>query len=734
VSALTRRRLLGQGALVVAFSLSRRAMGQVMEKRPTLPGDLDKFPLLDSWIRIDAEGHITVFTGKAELGQGLRTALIQVAADELAVLPTSIELVTADTAHTPDEGVTAGSHSMQDSGTAILNAAANVRALLTEAAAWRWLVAVEEVELHDGAAHAPNGDSLGYGELATLLSLHVEAKPDVARREKGVRLIGTNLPRVDIPAKVTGGVAYVQDMRLPGMLHARVVRGPSEGTRLRPTDFDAVAKMAGVVQVVRDGGFTAVLATQEWQAIKALQRLQSAGWDRPGAKLQAEDMREAIRRLPSQEVPIFDYPGPSAPTDGKVVKARYSRPCLMHGSIGPSCAVALWENDGVTVWTHSQGVYPLRKSLAELLRLPAGKVRCIHTEGSGCYGHNGADDVAADAALAARAVPGRPVRLQWMREQEHGWEPLGSAMVVELEATLADGRIAGWRHDVWSNAHNGRPATAGGLLAGAEVDPPFPRQIPKPIPMPEGGGHRNGNPLYALPNAKGIYHFIEQAPVRVSALRSLGAHMNIFAIECFMDELAKAAGADPLAFRLAHMADARAREVMQTAADRFGWAGRAKGGGGRGCGFAFARYKNLAAYCAVAMEVAIDRDSGDIKIPRVVAAVDSGEAVNPDGIRNQIEGAILQSLSWTIHEAVAFDTTHRSSFDWSAYPILRFDAVPAAVEVHLIDRPRTPFLGTGEAGQGPAAAALANAVADAVALRVRDMPLTPDKVKAALRS
>jgi len=734
VSALTRRRLLGQGALVVAFSLSHRALGQVAEKRPALPGDLDKFPLLDSWIRIDADGHITVFTGKAELGQGLKTALIQVAADELAVPPASIELITADTARTPDEGVTAGSHSMQDSGTAILNAAANVRALLTEAAAWRWLVGVEQVELHDGAAHAPNGESLGYGELAAMLSLHVEAKPDVARREKGVRLIGTDLARVDIPAKVTGGVAYVQDMRLPGMLHARVVRGPSEGTRLKPADVDAVAKMPGVVRVVRDGGFTAVLAGQEWQAVKALRRLQAAGWERAGAPLPAEDMREAIRRLPAQDVPIFDTPGPPSPADGQVVKARYSRPCLMHGAIGPSCALALWQNEGVTVWTHSQGVYPLRKALAELLRLPADKVRCIHVEGSGCYGHNGADDVAADAALAARAVPGRPVRVQWMREQEHGWEPLGSAMVVELQATLgADGRIAEWRHDVWSNAHNNRPATAGGLLAGAELDPPFPRQVPKPIPMPEGGGHRNGNPLYALANAKGVYHFIEQAPVRVSALRSLGAHMNVFAIECFMDELATASGADPVAFRLAHMSDGRAREVMQAAADRFGWAQRTKGGNGRGCGFAFARYKNLAAYCAVAMEIAVDRDSGKIEIPRVVATVDSGEAVNPDGIRNQIEGAILQSLSWTIHEAVAFDTAHRSSFDWSAYPILRFDAVPAVVEVQVIDRPRQPFLGTGEAGQGPAAAALANAVADALALRVRDMPLAPEKLRAASR-
>lgn len=735
MSGLTRRRLLGSAALVVAFSLSRRAIGQEVEKKPALPGDLDKWPLLDSWIGIDADGHITVFTGKAELGQGLKTALIQVAADELVVPPASIELITADTARTPDEGITSGSHSMQDSGTTILNAAANVRVLLTEAAAWRWLIAVDDVELHDGAAHAPNGESLSYGELAAMLSLHVEAKPDVARRAKGARVIGTNLPRVDIPAKLSGGPAYVQDMRLPGMLHARVVRGPSDGTRLKPADIDAVAKMPGIVRVVRDGGFTAVLATQEWQAVKALPRLQSAGWEPAGAPLPAEDIREAIRRLPAREIPIFDYPGPPAPADGMVVKARYSRPCLMHGSIGPSCAVARWENDGVTVWTHSQGVYPLRKSLAELLRLPIDKVRCVHSEGSGCYGHNGADDVAADAALAARAVPGRPVRLQWMREQEHGWEPLGSAMVVELEATLgADGRIAGWRHDVWSNTHSTRPSTAGGLLAGAELDPPFPRPAPRPIPMPEGGGHRNGNPLYALANAKGVYHFVEQMPVRVSALRSLGAHMNVFAIECFMDELAKAAGADPLAFRLAHMSDARAREVMQTAADRFGWTGRGKGGGGRGCGFAFARYKNLAAYCAVAIEVAVDRDSGIVRIPRVVAAADSGEAVSPDGIRNQIEGAIIQSLSWTIHEAVGFDTAHRTSFDWSAYPILRFDALPATVEVHLIDRPREPFLGTGEAGLGPAAAALANAVADAVALRVRDMPLTPEKVKDGLGS
>ncbi|MCX7365300.1 MAG: molybdopterin-dependent oxidoreductase [Alphaproteobacteria bacterium] len=714
MSRLTRRGLLAKGTLVVAFSLARGATAQEGGKK-SLP--------LDSWIRIDAEGQVTVFTGKAELGQGLKTALIQIAADQLAVSPDSIDLVTADTALTPDEGITAGSRSMQDSGTAILNAAANVRLLLAEAAAWRLVMSADRVVMRDGAAHGTDGRSITYAELVTGLSLHVEAKADAPRRAER-QVIGTNLPRVDIPAKLSGGTAYLQDFRMAGMLHARVVRGPGDGTRLKPTEVEAVSSLPGIVRVVRDGRFVAVLATDEWRAVKALHRLQAAGWERPERPVSAAD---------EEELPIFETAGPAPQAGGTVVSAHYSRPWLMHGAIGPSCAVALWENDSLTVWTHSQGVGPLRKALAELVRLAPEQVRCIHVEGSGCYGHNGADDVAADAALAARAMPGLPVRLQWMREQEHGWEPLGSAMAVGLQATLGtDGRVSTWQHDVWSNPHSARPTSAGGLLAGAEVDPPFPSQKVRPIPMPEGGGSRNANPLYVLPNSKGIHHFAAEAPVRVSALRSLGAHMNIFAIESFMDELAKAAGADPITFRLGHLQDERARAVVQAAANRFGWAARQAGSDRRGCGFAFARYKNLAAYCAVAMEVAVDRTSGAIQVSRVVAAVDSGEAINPDGIRNQIEGGIVQSLSWTIHEAVAVEGTHRRSFDWSAYPILRFADAPASIEVHVIDRPGQPFLGTGEAAQGPAAAALANAVADAIGVRLRDMPLSRKRVKAAL--
>jgi CO/xanthine dehydrogenase Mo-binding subunit len=742
-SPATRRGVLAGGGLVVAFALTRGALGQGAEGgagggppklAPNLPGDLAKFPFLDSWIAVDGEGRITVFTGKAELGQGIKTALVQLAAEEMDVAPAAITLITADTARTPEEGVTAGSHSMQDSGTAILNAAANVRLQLADAAAKAWSLPANQVKTKDGAAHSADGRSLNYGQLASGLSLHVAAQANVPLKSAAdFRLIGRNWPRIDIPAKLAGGAAYVQDLRLPGMLHARVVRGPSYGTRLKPADLDAVARAPGVVKIVRQGDFTAIIASEEWAAVKALRQMQAPGWTRPGAPLPSGDIHAALRALPSKPIPVFDFPGPAAPSGARSLSARYTRPYLMHGSIGPSCAVALWQAGAVTVWTHSQGVGPLKKSLTELLALTPDKVRCIHVEGAGCYGHNGADDAAADAALAARAVPGRPVRLQWMREQEHGWEPLGPAMTVDLQASLdASGKIAAWRYEGWSNEHSSRPYSAGGLLAGLEVAPAFKPQTPRPIPMPEGGASRNSNPLYAFANAKGTYHFIEEAPIRVSALRSLGAHMNIFAQESFMDELALAAGTDPVAFRLAHLKDDRARAVITAAAQRFGWSARPRGGEGTGCGFAFARYKNLAAYCAVAMEAEVEHETGRIQIKRVAAAVDSGEAVNPDGIRNQIEGAIVQALSWTTQEETQFDALHRTSFDWSAYPIIRFEDLPDRVEVEVINRPGQPFLGTGEAGQGPAGAAVANAIADATGKRLRDMPLSPERVKAAL--
>ena len=697
---------------------------------PNLPGSLNKFPWLDSWIAIDGEGRATVFTGKAELGQGIATALTQVAAEELDLPVERVSLVTADTARTPNEGVTAGSHSMQDSGTAIANAAANVRMLLVRAAAARWrLPDTGLVTDGEGIVAAADGRTLSYGALAQGLSLHVEAVPNAPRRDPARhRVMGRDLPRIDIPAKLTGGSAYIQDMRLPGMLHARVVRGPSFGTRL--TDIDA--SNAPGARIIRNGDFTALVADTEWGAVTALRRLQASPWARTRLPLPRDGVVATLQRAPAQTNVVLNTTDATKPT-ARALKARYTRPWIAHASIGPSCALA-WLQDGrLTVWSHSQGVFGLRAALAELVNLPPDRVRCIHVAGAGCYGHNGADDVAADAALVAMALPGKPIRLQWAREQEFGWEPFGPAMVADVEASLdADGHVTAWTYDVWSNPHNTRPAGAGGLLAGREVASPFPVQPVKPIPMPEGGGDRNSNPLYALANMRVRHHFVPEMPLRVSALRSLGGYHNVFAIESMMDELARAAALDPLAFRLAHMKDERARAAMVAVTDAIGWADRPKGDGRRGFGMGFARYKNLGAYCAIAMEVAVDRETGAVTVVRVHAAVDSGQAASPDGIRNQVEGGIVQSLSWTRHEAVRFDEARQLSYDWSGYPIARFSDVPGAIHVDVLARPGLPFLGTGEAAQGPTAAAFANALADATGLRFRDLPLTADTIKAAL--
>ncbi|UYY58430.1 xanthine dehydrogenase family protein molybdopterin-binding subunit [Sphingomonas sp. S2-65] len=741
---LHRRELLAAGGLLVAFSLGGRAVAQLAGggegggapkvKRPDLPGSLKNTPALDAWIRIAPDGTATIFSGKAELGQGIRTALLQVAAEELDLPAGAITLITADTARTPDEGLTAGSHSMQDGGTAIASAAANVRMLLTRAAASEWKVATDTLSTTgDGHVVAPDGRRLGYGPLAAALSLHVEAVADAPRRNPAeYRTLGRSLPRVDIPAKLTGGAAYLQDLRLPGMLHARVVRGPSYGTRLAAPQLAAAAKMPGVVKVVRDGAFVAVVAQKEWQAIEAMRVAQASDYLRTRPPLPVADGVHHLQALPSREIIVLDTHDGDRPAT-HTVRAQYSRPWYSHGSIGPSCAVALFRDGTLTLWSHSQGVFDMQRATAELVGLPPEKVRVIHTASAGCYGQNGADDVTAEAASIAMAMPGRPIRLQWMREQEFGWEPLGCAMVTEVEASIGpDKRISSWDYGVWSNSHNNRPVKAGGYAVAQEVARGFPMQEAKPIPMPEGDGDRNANPLYDFPNMNVRYHFVPEMPLRVSALRSLGAHLNIFSLESMLDELALAGGVDPLAFRLAHMCDARARDVMLAAARRFGWERRPNGDGRRGCGMAFARYKNQGAFCAIAMEIEVERETGEITIHRVAAAVDAGQPANPDGIRNQVEGGILQSLSWAIHEEMTFDESKRTGFDWGSYPILRFDQAPGSIEIEVMDRPGMPFLGAGETAQGPTSAALANAIADATGVRLRAMPLTPVRLKAAI--
>jgi nicotinate dehydrogenase subunit B len=732
---LDRRQVLaGGGALVVSFSLSDAfAQEHAAAGTPKPPGSLATSPYLDAWIRIDADG-ITAFTGKVELGQGFKTAFQQIAAEELDVSFEAIKVVTADTGRTANEGYTAGSHSMQDSGTAILNAAAQVRALLIAEAARRLDLPAENLRTENGSVVAPDGRRFGYGDLVAGDLLHVQAEVKSNLKDPATyKVMGQPVPRVDIPAKVTGGAAYVQDMRLPGMVHARLVRPPSYGAQLTECDTSSIEKLPGVVKVVRNGNFLAVVAKKEFQAIKAMRALSAAAkWSEKPALPNQNDLPRVITGLPSQDSVIFEVSNPAV-SGQRTLEATYTRPYQSHGSIGPSCAVAQLNNDVMTVWTHTQGVYPDRQGVAEMLRVPPAKVRLIHVEGSGCYGHNGADDAAADAALIARELPGVPVRVQWMREQEHGWEPYGPAMVTKLKASLDDsGAIASWNFEVWSNTHSMRPGGGGCMLAAQHMANPLPIPEPKPLPLPEGGGDRNAIPIYKFPNAHVVHHFIPSMPVRISAMRALGAYHNVFSIESFMTELAELAGADPVEFRLKHLDDPRARDVVEKAAKEFGWQKGQKAPPDRGYGFAFARYKNLAAYCAVATEVEINRETGRPRLVRAVAAVDSGQVVNPDGIINQVEGAILQSMSWTLYEAVTFDDVRITSIDWQTYPILRFDAVPEKVDVHIINRPGQPFLGSGETGQGPAAASVANAVANAAGKRLRDLPLTRHKIKDAI--
>jgi len=731
---VSRRRFLGAGALVVGFALGPR-LG--LAQSAPLPGSLNGNRRLDAWLSIDPSGTVTIFTGKIELGQGIGTALSQIAADELDVELKRIDVVHGDTARTPNEGQTAGSLSVEQSGTALRFACAEAREILLSAAAAKLGVPAGDLTVSDGTIAARGGERVTYWDLAGDADLKREAtakaKPKPVAEH---RWVGKSVARRDIPKKFTGGAVYVQDVRLPGMVFGRVLRPPSPAAELVSVDEARVRSLPGVVAVVRDGSFLAVAAAREEQAIRAREALrQSARWKEAATLPPSGDAlyRDLMAR-PAPAQTVIDKPSATAAAPVKTLDALYTRPYQCHGSIGPSCAVAQWQGGTLTVWTHSQGVFPLRADLAKAFGVEAKDIRCIHAEGSGCYGHNGADDVALDAALLARATGGRPVKLQWMRDDEFLWEPYGSAMVMKLSGSVdAQGNVVAWSHEVWSHPHSTRPGSSAGvnLLAARHLATPLAPVLPADVPQPAGGSDRNAIPLYDFANVRVVKHYVAQAPLRTSALRTLGGYANVFALESFVDELAAAAGADPVEFRLRHLRDSRARAVIEAATQRAGWTPGARGDGARGRGVAFARYKNLACYCAVVADVAVDRASGRVGVTRVVAAVDAGQIVNPDGVINQIEGGIIQSTSWTLKESVRFDRTRVTTRSWADYPIVRFDEVPE-VEVVLLNQPAERFLGVGEGAQGPAAAAIANAIAHATGKRLRALPFTAERVKQAL--
>ncbi len=676
---------------------------------PQWPGSLHVNRRIHQWLDFSVPGRVRVHTGKVELGQGILTALALIASEELNLPLAQIEIVSASTAHGPDEGMTSGSLSVQDSGSAIRQACAEVRRL---------------TGLH-------GGDYWGALKGVTLDFEPAELAPPYPRATHRPGL-AQKVPRLDLPAKILGQARFIHDLRPEGLMHARVLRLPSPQAQLKSTAAELQAALPPTVQCVVLGRFVGVVAEQEWQAQQALDRLsQVAQWDEPASLPDMHDL-EAFLRQAKAETQATAQVGLGGPEGGPVISATYLKPYLAHASIGLCCALARYDNGQLEIWTHSQGIHNLRDDMVRALAdspQPVAKANITihHAEGAGCYGHNGADDVAFDAVLLAMQKPGAVIRVLWTREQELANAPLGSAHLVDMQATLdADGQIDRWRHELWANGYSSRPgrSSTSVLLAAAHL--PHGQTPPVAINPPlaaGGGGDRNSVPGYALPHYLVTTHRLLDMPLRTSAMRALGGYANVFAIECFMDELAHHSGQDPLAFRLRHLKDARAIEVLQTVVQRSAWWNQPREEG-VGRGLAWARYKNTGAWCAVAARV----QAGEtLQVLNLDLAVDVGRVIDLDGVINQTEGGALQSMSWTLKESVHFDRTRVLTRSWADYPMLRFGEIPA-LKVHVIDRPDEPSLGAGEGAQGPVAAALGNALFDALGVRVRRLPLSQDHI------
>ena len=699
---------------------------------------LASHPRADAWVRVREDNQIEVRTGKVELGQGISAALRQVACRGLGVLPKQVHLIAGDTAMSPDEGYTAGSQSVEVGVTALEHVCRVVHRAFAQAAAQAMGVTLSQVTTHAGrfvADTTASSTSLTYGALChavdlTQLAVNTEALPPAAHEA-----LAPLVQREDFAAKFTGA-GFIHDMRLPHMLHARMLRGPHPLSRAKDVPHDWLSALDGVLEVFQHGDFIALLGEDEG-ALDAAQTKAVAHmhWHVPALPAQADAQAVLLQAKAQTSTPVDQHPSDGSASEANTaitLKRRYSRPYLAHASIGPACALAQPASDSepLTVWSHSQGVFKLRDQIAVALGLSPTEVRVIHTPGAGCYGHNGADDVAFDAALIAHQR-GLPVRVQWSRREELSQSPMGSASVIELQADLDDSaNLIRWQADVWSHTHLARPGWGAGvqLLGAWSLPGAAPRPADQDVPLPTGGGLRNAVPEYRLPALRVNHHFVPEAPLRVSALRSLGAHANVFAIESFIDELCEAADVDALQFRLRHLDDPRARAVLQRVGELCAWSERPPAGSGSGLGLGYARYKNRAGYCAIAMQVEV---AEQVHVRKVWACVDAGRIIHRDGLLNQIEGGVIQALSWSLKESVQWDASGITSTSWESYPILSFQDIPE-IDIALIDPPHEPSLGSGEVVTGPCAAALGNAIAHALGLRVRDLPFTPERLLQAI--
>lgn len=691
-----------------------------------LPKSIQDNPVLGRWLSLARRGRVTVCTGKVELGQGIATALAQIAADELDLGLERIEVLSGDTDRSPDEGITAGSQSVEVSGGSIRLASAQARAALLQAAATRLSADLNALSCRDGIIFLDGtATELDFWSLSPDVDWQQRITSDAGVKPvRDYRLVGSSPSRMDLPAKLSRG-GFIHDMSFEGMMHARVVRQPFRLAHLETVDEAWLRQRYPDVRVLRKNDFLALVGDDEYLVHRAHAEAGAfVHWrEVPGLWQPAESSGEKVTVLGVPERPQI--------CGCATFAARYSRPHLAHASIGPSCALAHHAAGRLTIWTHSQGVFALRRQIAICgLGIDPSSIRVIHVPGSGCYGHNGADDAALDAAIIAMAFEGRPVRVQWSREDELSRGPLGAAMSSEIEAELSSsGHVATWRFSVVSAPHAQRPGSGGYVnLSSAEAldSGRLPKRV-EDLPDAAGGGaSRNAAALYDFPRQEVRVRLDTRSSVRTSSLRSLGAHLNVFAIESAMDELAELAGADPIQFRLRHLTDERCRAVLSGVAEMSAWPGEQSEG--RALGIAAARYKNRGAWLAAVAEVAVDED---VRVERLWLCVDAGLLVNPEGARNQIEGGAIQAISWTLKEEVRIDNDRVPSLDWLTYPILKFSEVPS-IETRFMVDPAHPPLGTGEAAQGPVAAAIGNAASRALGLRMRDLPLTRDRLVSVL--
>ena len=697
----------------------------------TLPLSIQNNRRIEKWIRFGADRTVRLAVGKVELGQGNVTALAQIAADELDVDLECISVLSGDTEDAPDEGQTTGSQSIEVSGRSVRLVSAELRARVLDRLAQRLNCSPTELSVEDGAfrrGDAPTGHDYWNFATAEDFARDIEGNA-VPKPHTAYRYVGKPMPRRDLPAKLAGG-GFVHDMVRPDMLHARILRQPCRGAQLLSLDEAALRRAErGEFRIVRVANFVAFVGSDEAVVQRAAAAApMHAKWDNV-RQITAEQQEAAWLVGQPCDDRLHGAPLPAADT-GTVVTASYSRPYVAHASMGPSCALAEYRGGHLSVWSHTQGVYPLRNALANVLGIAQDAITVRHAHGAGCYGHNGADDVAVDAAVIALQIPDHCIRVQWRREEEFGFEPFGSAMHVTVRAALDDaGKPVDWTAEIWSATHVQRPSTGGNLLTHEALATPPPD--PRPTDPPEangGGGTRNAFPLYDFAAKRVVHHLVLRAPVRTSALRGLGALPNVFAIECFMDELAERAGIDPVEYRLSVLSDPRARRVIENIAERCGWSARGPAGSGRGLGLGWAQYKNHAAYAAVAVEVEVEQE---VRLRRVWCAADAGLVINPDGARNQLEGGIVQAASMVLKEQVRMEGDGVTSLDWEGYPILRFSEVPE-IDTEIIHAPDLPTLGMGECTFGPTAAAIGNAVAHALGTRIRDMPFTRERIEAAL--